>query len=134
MAISNFVGRVLLASLFVLGGVDKVLDPSSSVIRMADVGLPLPSQLIYAVIAVELGGGLLVAAGFGRIAQIAALGLVAHTLAVNVLLHPFWAVDPELARTELSFFFKNIAVIGGLLIVASGARVDQAKRRVTSAT
>ncbi|MEL6466939.1 MAG: hypothetical protein AAFQ58_18400 [Pseudomonadota bacterium] len=52
----------------------------------------------------------------------AALVLVLHTLTVNILFHPFWSVPADLARKELSLFFKNVAVIGGLMIVASAVR------------
>lgn len=118
-------GRVLLASLFILGGVDKIMDPASSISAMQTVGLPLPDLLIWAVVALELGGGLAVAVGIGRAAQMAAVALVLHTIAINVLLHPFWALDGDMARTELPLFFKNVAVMGGLLIVASGVRLPK---------
>ncbi|MEM8654966.1 MAG: DoxX family protein [Pseudomonadota bacterium] len=122
MPILFHAGRIILASLFILGGIDKIVTPERSIEAMTIVGLPFPAVLILAVIAVELGGGLAVAAGIGRVAQVAAIVLIAHTIAVNVLLHPFWSMTGDLARTELSLFFKNIAVIGGLMMVASGAR------------
>ena len=116
-------GRIALASLFVLGGIDKIANPGRSVAAMADAGLPWPSLLIVAVIAVELGLGLVVAGGSwltaGRLVAGAALLLVAHTAAVNVLMHPFWTLEGEEALTELSLFFKNVAIMGGLGLVAS---------------
>ncbi|WP_299614162.1 DoxX family protein [uncultured Tateyamaria sp.] len=124
MTVIFFAGRGILASLFILAGIDKITDPTTTIATMTDAGLPLPALLIVAVIAVELGGGLAVAVGLGRIAQVAAIALILHTLAVNVALHPFWAVAPDIARTELSLFFKNIAVIGGLMMVAAGAHTS----------
>ncbi|WP_299041060.1 DoxX family protein [uncultured Tateyamaria sp.] len=123
MSIPLVIGRVLLASLFILGGLDKILDPDPSILRMTEVGMPLAHLLIYPVIALELGGGLLVAFARAWPLRLAATALIVHTLAINLLLHPFWAAAPELARIEVSLFFKNIAVVGGLLIVASGGRV-----------
>ena len=111
------IGRMGLASLFVLGGIDKITDPGPALVMMQDVGLPLPEALIWAVIAVELGLGLLVATGWRWVVP-AALALAVHTLATNVLFHDFWMMEGNCARLELSLFFKNIAVMGGLLMVA----------------
>ncbi|MEM7724188.1 MAG: DoxX family protein [Pseudomonadota bacterium] len=115
-------GRWGLCSLFILGGTNKIANPQSAVDMMAEVGLPAPSILLWAVIALELGGGLLVAAGayvkFFRVAAVMALVLAAHTLATNVLLHDFWAREGVRAELELSLFFKNIAVMGGLILIA----------------
>ncbi|GFE64521.1 DoxX family protein [Litoreibacter roseus] len=116
------IGRIVLVSLFVLGGVDKLLDPNPALAQMRDVGLPMAEILIWPTIAVELGLGLLVAAGGwlagGRFVAIAALALIAHTAAVNVLFHDFWTMEGAQARLELSLFFKNVAVAGALAMVA----------------
>lgn len=116
------VGRWGLCSLFILGGINKLMNPQRSLETMVEVGLPLPSVLIWAVIALELGGGLLVAAGAHARLAVSAAGmaliLAAHTLATNVLFHDFWAQEGLRAELELSLFFKNIAVMGGLLLIA----------------
>lgn len=117
------VGRVGLASLFVLGGANKIVDPAPSLLRMEQAGLPWPGILIVGVIAVELGLGLLVAmgrtVGSGRLVPAAAAVLLMHTAAINVLLHPFWSLNGVEAAVELSLFFKNVAVMGGLAMVAA---------------
>ncbi|MFQ6546327.1 DoxX family protein [Aestuariibius sp. 2305UL40-4] len=115
-------GRVILASLFILGGLNKIADPQASVVMMEATGLPLPGLAIYAVILLELGLGLAVALGgavaSGRLVAPAALALTLYTLAVNVFFHPFWAMEGVQAQTELSLFFKNVSVMGGLLAIA----------------
>jgi len=115
-------GRSVLASLFILGGIDKLMDGATSIDAMTAAGLPAPTLLIWMVIAVELGLGLVVAAGAwvagGRLVLLAALVLMAHTLAANMLFHDFWNFEDQRARLELSLFFKNVAIMGGLAMVA----------------
>lgn len=110
------VGRVVLASLFVLGGLNKLMNYGATQVQMSDVGLwPV---LLPLVIALELGGGLAVALGrWGAVS--AALALAAFTLATNIFFHDFWAMSGEVAALELSLFFKNVSIAGGLLFAAA---------------
>ena len=115
-------GRILLASLFILGGLNKIIDPATSIGMIETAGLPVPGLLIYAVIPVELGLGLVVAAGnwlhAGRWVAPACAVLVLYTLAINIQLHALWSFEGETARRELSLFFKNVSVAGGLTLLA----------------
>lgn len=111
-------GRVGLASLFLLGGVNKIANYSVIAERMVDVDLMPTLLLLPATIALELGGGALLALGV-RYAWIAALVLAIFTLATNFYFHRFWELSGPLAELELSLFFKNVAVSGGLVFVAA---------------
>ena len=113
-------GRAVLGGFFVLAGASKVLDPTQPLGMMEAAGLP--GWLLPAVVALEVGGGVLVASGRPRRwALAAALALVAFTLATNLLFHRFWELDAEpssvVHRLELSLFFKNLAICGGLFLV-----------------
>ena len=116
-------GRIALASLFVLGGLNKILDASPTITRMSEAGVPWPALVVILVVAVELGAGLIVAAGRGfraaRFVPLSAALLIAHTGLVNLIFHPFWLFDGVGAATELSLFFKNVSVMGGLAAVSS---------------
>ena len=114
-------GRVVLASLFVLGGIAKIASPDLYLAMMGEAGLAPARLLLNLVIALELGGGLWLAAG-ARAHEIAAVALAAHTLLVNLFLHPFWELAGPERIDEISFFFKNVAIVGGLLFVAGAAR------------
>jgi putative oxidoreductase len=50
-----------------------------------------------------------------------ALVLAAFTLVATVIFHAFWAVPAEQAFMQQLMFFKNIGVIGGLLVLAAAA-------------
>lgn len=112
------IGRVILVSLFLLGGLNKLINYDATLAMMQKAGLNPASLLLPAVIALELGGGALVAFG-KRFAVPAALVLAVFTIATNVVFHRFWAMSGPLAALELSLFFKNVAIAGGLLFVAA---------------
>ena len=114
-------GRGLLASLFVLGGVAKILRPELYLAMMDEAGIAPAGPLLAAVAALELGGGLWVASGLRGHAP-AALALALHTFAINLLLHDFWHFEGAERIDEISFFCKNLAIAGGLLFVAGAAR------------
>jgi len=68
-------------------------------------------------IIVEVGGGLLLLAGFGT--RLAALALAVFTLVATFFFHNFWSVPADMVMMQQLMFFKNIAVVGGLLMVAA---------------
>jgi putative oxidoreductase len=111
-------GRVILASLFVLAGVNKIMNYDPTLAMMHGVGLEPAALLLPPTIALELGAGGLIAWG-KRYAIPCALVLVAYTLATNLFFHRFWSFDGELAQLQLSLFFKNVAIIGALLFLAA---------------
>ncbi len=112
------IGRVLLASLFVLGGVNKILNYSATAATMSDMGFPLVSVLLPATIALELGCGMAVAVGrWGAVPS--ALILFVYTILVNFIFHRFWTLSGDIAKIELSLFFKNISIAGAMLYLAA---------------
>ncbi|OYY64915.1 DoxX family protein [Sphingomonas sp. 28-62-11] len=118
-------GRLLLASLFLFAGVLKLTTYAQTGASMAAAGLEPVSLLLPATIALELGGGLLVAIG-RRGAALAAFVLAIFTLATNYWFHDFWTMEGEVARLQGSLFLKNVAVAGGLLLLAGSQ--DQQRR------
>jgi putative oxidoreductase len=110
-------GRVVLASLFILGGLNKIMNYQATLAKMGEVGLEPAAVLLPLTILLELGGGLLVAIG-RQFAVPAALVLAVFTIATNLIFHAFWSMTGPIAALELSLFFKNICITGGLLFVA----------------
>ena len=113
-----FAGRVGLASLFLLGGLNKILNYDATQQSMQIVGLEPAGLLLPMVIALELGGGVLLAIG-RWFAPLAALALAIFTLATNIYFHDFWTMNGEVRTVELSLFFKNISIAGALIFAAS---------------
>ncbi|MDB5932062.1 MAG: DoxX family protein [Polaromonas sp.] len=113
----SLVGRILLALLFVPAGFSKIAGFAGTAGYIASKGVPLPELAAAAAIGVELGLGLLLLIGWQT--RWAALGIALFTLVITFIFHNFWAVPPEQVIAQQQSFFKNIAVIGGLLTIAA---------------
>ncbi len=111
------VGRLLLALLFLPAGLMKIGGFAGTVGYIGSVGLPLPTLGAILAIVVEVGGGLALLAGFGT--RFAAVALAVFTLVATVVFHAYWAVPAEQAMMQQLMFFKNVAVVGGLLVLAA---------------
>ncbi|MCR2745881.1 DoxX family protein [Limnobacter parvus] len=111
------IGRVLLAAMFVLAGIEKISGFEGTAGYIASVGLPFSEVLTVLTIAVEIGAGLALIVGFQ--ARIAALLLAGFTLAASVLFHNYWAMPAEQAYVQQLMFMKNISVAGGLLMIVA---------------
>ncbi len=109
--------RVLLSLLFLPEGIDKVGGFSNTVQFIAAAGLPFPELGAALAIVVEVGGSLALLTGFQ--ARRAALTMAVFTLATGFLFHRFWAVPAAQVSVQHIMFFKNMAIAGGLLMVAA---------------
>jgi len=110
-----FAGRLLIGLPFAMSGLGKLaaIGPTAAMIRAA--GLPLPSLALAISVVVEVGGGLLLVAGFQT--RIAATALALFSLATAVSFHSNFA-----DQNQMIHFLKNMMMAGGLLqIVAFGA-------------
>lgn len=116
----NLLGRLMLVALFLPAGLSKLSAFEGTVGYIDSVGLPLPAVAAALAVVIEVGGSLALLLGFQT--RIAAAVLAVFTLVASVFFHAFWAAAPEQAFVQQLLFFKNIAVTGGLLILAtSGA-------------
>lgn len=118
-------GRLLLGALFLVAGANKFMGWEGTLGLIQNRGFPVTdiygysaSQLILgAVIALEVIGALMLITGVGG--RIAAVALAAFTLASGVIFHDFWAAEPARYMNEFNHFLKNVAIVGGLLVVAA---------------
>lgn len=114
----DLVGRLLLAALFLPAGISKLTGFEGTVGYIASAGLPLPAVGAALAAAVEILGSL--ALVFGYRTRIAAAVLAGFTLAASVFFHAYWAAPADQVMVQSLLFFKNLAIVGGLLILASG--------------
>ncbi len=115
------VGRVVIAILFVMSGVEKVMDLSATAAAIGGKGLPMPSVLAVATVVLELGGGLLIVVGWQT--RIVALAVAVFTAVAGYFFHDFWHYPegPQYTNNMIRFM-KNVSIIGGLLMLcAAGA-------------
>jgi len=113
--VSALVARVLLAAIFILGGWGKIAGFEGTVGYIASKGMPFPPLMAAGAIAVELVGGLLLL--FGYRARWAAMAIFLFLIPTTLIFHAFWAVPAEQVMTQRNDFFKNAAIMGGMLMV-----------------
>jgi putative oxidoreductase len=113
--------RVLMAVIFLVAGVRKLMTYGATLGYFAKLGIPLADVVLPLTIALEIGGGLLLIAGW-RVQWVAG-ALALFTLATAFAAHAFWAADAAQFNAQLNNFLKNVAMVGGflLLIVQAGA-------------
>ncbi|WP_155639407.1 DoxX family protein [Burkholderia diffusa] len=108
--------RVLMMILFVLFGWQKLSGFSGTVAYMASTGAPSPELSAVIAVAVELVGGALIAVGFYT--RPLALVFAVYTLATALIGHRYWALQGMDQYLAMINFYKNISIIGGLLLLA----------------
>jgi putative oxidoreductase len=113
----NLMGRLMFVALFLPAGLSKLSGFEGTVGYIDSVGLPLPALAAAAALALEILGSLALLIGFQT--RFVATALAIFTLVATIFFHAFWAAAPEQAFVQQLLFFKNIGVIGGLLVLAS---------------
>ena len=107
-AIAAFIGRLMLALLFVLAGIPKIIDPSGAAAMLESASLP--PMLAQPTGIFEVVAGLLLALGF--MSRLVSILLAGFTLLATFFFHNQFG-DPLQAAMAL----KNVAIAGGLLMV-----------------
>jgi putative oxidoreductase len=110
-------GRLLIAALFIVSGIWKITHFPTTAAYFNRIGMPIGEAAAVLAIIIELGGGLLLAIGWRK--RMLAWFLAAFVVIATVLGHRFWETDPARLFGELNNFLKNLAIIGGLLILAA---------------
>jgi putative oxidoreductase len=111
------VGRILLSLVFLNAGYRKLMAVAGSAGYFGKLGFPMPEVLVWVAIAIELGGAILLIVGWKT--RWAAWLLALFTLVATFAAHRFWEVDAAQYANQMNHFMKNIAIIGGFIIVAT---------------
>lgn len=109
------VGRALAGLLFLVSGINKILAFSYVAGWMSSSGLPAAGVLLALTILLEVGAGLALITGFQ--ARFAAAALALFLVPVTLIFHGFWHADAAELQNQLNHFLKNVAILGGMLIV-----------------
>ncbi|MFT3694440.1 MAG: DoxX family protein [Kofleriaceae bacterium] len=107
------VGRILFAGIFLLAAPRHFTAEAAQ--HAADLGVPLARLAVPLSGLLAIAGGLSVA--FGYRVPWGAIALIAFLVPVTVMMHAFWRTGDPIQRAH---FVKNVALIGGCLILASG--------------
>ena len=133
MTVSRLIARPMLASMFVVGGLnalrsaDKLAPRAEPVVgrlvpllKKAAPTLPIPEDPETLV---RINGGVQLVAGAalatGRAPRLSAAALALSLMPVTAAGHRFWEEsDPTARAQQRVHFFKNVSMLGGLLIAA----------------
>lgn len=111
--LASLVARLLIAPLFIVFGFEKITGYASSVGYMEAYGLP--GFLLPLAILAELGGGLAIL--LGVFSRWAALALAGFCIVTALVFHTAWSGDG--GQGQFINFMKNLALAGGLLLLAA---------------
>ncbi len=117
------IGRVLLAHIFLLAGINKLNAYAGTQAYMESMGVS--GMLLPAVIALEIGAALLIIIGWQT-------RWSAYALAVFTVIAAFLFHSNVAEQMQMILFMKNIAITGGLLLLSAsgpGQFSLDAKRR-----
>jgi putative oxidoreductase len=90
---------------------------------MAQKGVPLATVALVITLLIEIGGGLMVLTGFG--ARYAAIIIFLWLIPVTLVFHHFWGIPAEQQQDQMVNFLKNVAIMGGLLLLAYASPAKQ---------
>jgi len=115
------IGRGLLGIYFIVPALMKVTNFSGTAEYMAAHGMVFIPFLLVLTIVLQLGGGLSLVVGYRQ--REVAFVLAGLVLVISVVMHNFWSMEDGLQRAhEMQNFFKNVAIMAGLLVVAGAPR------------
>jgi putative oxidoreductase len=109
-------GRVLLSAIFILSGLGKLPHFHDIAGMMAGKGIPLASVALVITLLIEIGGGLLILTGYK--AKYAAVVIALWLIPVTLVFHHFWGIPAMQQQEQMVNFLKNVAIMGGLLVLA----------------
>ena len=115
--LSLLAGRLMLAAIFLDSGFGKAGHLDGVAGGLAAKGVPLHWIAALGAALLEVAAGLALAAGV--FVAPAALALAGFTLVAGALFHGFWEVQGAARFGERIHFLKNLAIVGGLLVLAS---------------
>lgn len=111
------VGRILVVAIFPVSAYYKIIGWPGIVRPVTATGVPYPEYVAMLGTGVELVLPILVI--LGLCTRLAALGLIVYVIAATYIGHPVvWTLTADGFFRELMGQMKNLAMIGGLLVLA----------------
>ena len=121
--VSTIVGRVMLATIFLMSAIGKKIpDFSGTVEYMTVNGVPMPNVMLVGAIVFLLAGGISIVLGYK--ARIGSALLIVFLILATYFFHDFWTFAPDTQDFQIQMiqFMKNLGLMGAMLmIVANGS-------------
>lgn len=136
------IARPLLASWFIYGGIESIIDPEHRAERSGRMVAPVLKEAgfedVPTTALVQAHGVATVAAAtalaFSKTPKTAATALGLLTAVTVAAGRPFWLEEPGHAREAgREAFVKNISLLGGVMIAATAGNSSRKRRRAKAA-
>jgi putative oxidoreductase len=115
--LTAFVSRALIALLFIPDGLAKITGFSGTVGYISAAHVPFPEVAAVIGILVELGLGLLLLLGWRT--RWVAFAMFVYVVVLPFIFHAYWSLPPDQMDGQKLHFYKDLAIAGGLLAVAT---------------
>jgi putative oxidoreductase len=119
------IGRILISAVFIVFGYVQFTHiggyiANPAVIKFSGLtgGILSPTIIAYLVAAIDLIGGILILLGYQT--RWAAIVLIMFVVLTLVFVHHFWTMEGAAFAGNRAHFYKNLAIIGGLLFLING--------------
>ncbi|HRN33852.1 MAG TPA: DoxX family protein [Saprospiraceae bacterium] len=112
----DLLGRIFIATIFIYEAYDSIyyFHMTKATMSMYGLGWRQDLLLVGAIILLVLGG-LMVLIGYRS--SFGAILLILYYLPVTLIVHSFWNDPVKVQRIQAIMFMKNIAIMGGLLMI-----------------
>ena len=127
--ISDLLGRIFLGIIFIYEGLDTLFFYEQTKETMAEYGITFaPDVLLVLTLTGLFLGALLVVIGY--FSRVGAFLLILYWLPFTLIVYSFWNDPPDLQRVNALYFMRNIAVLGGLLLLLANGSGQYSVRRL----
>ncbi|MEP9350960.1 DoxX family protein [Xanthobacter sp. KR7-225] len=107
-------GRLFMAALFLPSGIQKATNLSGITGMLAGKDLPYPGTLALLAVIAEIAGPIALILGIAS--RLTAILLIGFVVVATLTAHAYWLMPDAAAQaTQKIQFFKNLAIVGGLL-------------------
>jgi putative oxidoreductase len=111
------VGRILISPIFIISGILKITAFTTMTGVVASAHIPFPKFSLACAAAIELLGGLAILTGFHT--KLAAWIVFLFLIPTTLLFHFLPAMHGIDSQANMAHTMKNLAIMGGLLILAT---------------
>jgi len=131
--ITDLIGRIFLSAIFIFEAVDSTIYFDKTQQTMSQYGLTWKQDLLlYGAIFFLIMGGLMVLLGYRT--KLGTWMLLSYWVPVTFLVHAFWNYPKSEMRMQSILFMKDIAIIGGLLMLAGKGSGRYSIKRLLATT
>ena len=131
--IIDLIGRILLSFIFLYEAYDSIFYFKETKAAMTAYGVDWNQNLLlYASIFLLVLGGTLVLTGYRS--ALGAFLLVLYWIPMTFIVHSYWTYPEDAQRIQAILFTKNLAILGGLLIVCVNGSAKYSIKRLFATT